>query len=139
MKQALLFFFFLLSMVSFSHAQIGKIKGKIAMENGNPVDGATVTIKPLNRNVIADEKGNYEFNAIPYGKYTLEISSIEIVFKKLELNINKIENLINVSVKANENKTLNEVNIVGKTEKKKIETSGFAVAIIETKEASLRN
>lgn len=139
MKQALLFFFFLLSMISFSHAQIGKIKGKIAMENGNPVDGATVTIKPLNRNVIADEKGNYEFNAIPYGKYTLEISSIEIVFKKLELNINKIENLINVSVKANENKTLNEVNIVGKTEKKKIETSGFAVAIIETKEASLRN
>jgi hypothetical protein len=139
MKQILLSLLFLLSIGSVANAQVGRIKGKITMENGSPVDGATVTLKPLNRNVIADEKGNYEFNAISYGKYTLEISSIEIAFQKLELNINKTENIFNVFAKANENKTLTEVGIVGKTEKKKIETSGFAVAIIETKEASLRN
>jgi len=139
MKQALLFFFFLVSIAWGVQAQVGKIKGKVVMENGNPVDGATVTLKPLNRNVIADEKGNYEFNAIPYGKYILEISSIAIVAKKLDLSINKTENIYNVSVKEKEDKALNEVSVEGKTQKKKIETSGFAVSIIETKEASLRN
>lgn len=139
MKQALLSFFFLISISWCAQAQIGKIKGKVVMENGNPVDGATVTLKPLNRNVIADDKGNYEFNSIPYGRYTLEISSIAIIAKKLDININKAENIYNVSVKEKEDKALNEVSVEGKTQKKKIETSGFAVSIIETKEASLRN
>lgn len=43
-----------------------------------------------------------------------------------ELKTEKVEELKNVSVK-------------GKSRKQKVETSGFAVAIIETKEASLRN
>ena len=34
---------------------------------------------------------------------------------------------------------LNDVSVKGKSKKQKVETSGFAVAIIETKEASLRN
>lgn len=139
MKQALLFFLLLSPAISFSQAQVGKVKGKITIDNAKPVDGATVRLMPLNSQVMTDEQGNYQFINIPYGKYTLEVSSIEIVFKKLDVNISKAESIINLSVKANEDKTLNEVAIVGKTEKKKIETSGFAVAIIETKEASLRN
>ena len=43
-----------------------------------------------------------------------------------KLKTEKVEELKNVSVK-------------GKSRKQKVETSGFAVAIIETKEASLRN
>lgn len=41
--------------------------------------------------------------------------------------------------KDSEAETLENINVQGTSKKKKIETSGFAVSIIETKEASLRN
>jgi outer membrane receptor protein involved in Fe transport len=44
-----------------------------------------------------------------------------------------------VESKEKEAELLQNVQITGKSAKKKLETSGFAVAIIETKEASLRN
>lgn len=59
--------------------------------------------------------------------------------KKQEITISKPEQIINVGTKAKSTNDLKEVAIIGKTEKKKMETSGFAVSIIETKEASLRN
>lgn len=139
MKQILLFLYFSITISAFAQAQVAKISGKITVENGTGVDGAILTLKPLGKQVIADEKGNYQFVGIPFGSYTLEVSSMEIVFKTLDVKVDKAVNVFNVAVKAKENKTLNEVAITGKTEKKKMETSGFAVAVIETKEASLRN
>ncbi|RZK47977.1 MAG: hypothetical protein EOO87_20985, partial [Pedobacter sp.] len=139
MKQILLFLYFSITISAFAQAQVAKISGKITVENGTGVDGAILTLKPLGKQIIADEKGNYQFTGIPFGSYTLEVSSMEIVFKTLDVKIDKAVNVFNVTVKAKENKVLNEVSITGKTEKKKMETSGFAVAVIETKEASLRN
>ncbi|WP_113651790.1 TonB-dependent receptor [Pedobacter namyangjuensis] len=139
MKQILLFLYFSITISVFAQAQVAKLSGKITVENGTGVDGAILTLKPLGKQVIADEKGNYQFTGIPFGSYILEVSSMEIVFKTVDVKVDKAINIFNVAVKAKENKVLNEVSITGKTEKKKMETSGFAVSIIETKEASLRN
>ncbi|RZL67965.1 MAG: TonB-dependent receptor [Pedobacter sp.] len=139
MKQFLLSLLIFVALTSVAFAQSGNISGKITMENAVPVVGAVVNIKSLNTQTLTDDKGNYSFKNIPYGNYTLEIGSMEIVSKKQAFTINKPENTINVAAKAKDNSVLNEVAITGKTEKKKMETSGFAVAIIETKEASLRN
>ncbi|SOD17873.1 TonB-dependent receptor [Pedobacter xixiisoli] len=139
MKHFLLSLLFTVALNSIVNAQTGNISGKITMDNGESVAGAVVNIKSLNKQTITDEKGNYAIKGIAYGSYTLEVGSMEILTKKQQITINKAENTINVSAKAREKSDLQEVTVQGKTEKKKMETSGFAVAIIETKEASLRN
>lgn len=139
MKKALLSLFFSLIVFSAAFAQVGSITGKVSLENKEPAAGAVVYIKALNKETIADDKGSYLIKNVPYGSYTLEIGSIEIIGKKIEINVSKPETTVNISVTAKGSKTLNEVSISGKTVKKEIETSGFAVAIVETKEASLRN
>ncbi len=139
MKYFLFSLLFSLATFSIANAQSGNITGRITMENREPVIGAVVNIKSLNKQALTDEKGGYSFKNIPYGSYTLEVGSMEIVAKRQQITVNKPEQTINISTKAKDNSVLNEVAITGKTEKKKMETSGFAVAIIETKEASLRN
>jgi hypothetical protein len=139
MKHFLLSFLLIVALNSIVNAQTGNISGKITMENKEPVAGAVVNIKSLNKQTLTDEKGNYSFKSIAYGNYTLEVGSMEIVSRLLQIVVNKPENTFNIATKAKDNSVLNEVAITGKTEKKKMETSGFAVSVIETKEASLRN
>ncbi|MDR2470131.1 MAG: carboxypeptidase-like regulatory domain-containing protein, partial [Tannerella sp.] len=45
----------------------GKMKGKIADSNGEPLPGATVQVVGSQRGVIADENGNYELDGIAQG------------------------------------------------------------------------
>ncbi len=139
MKYFLLSLFFVIAFNSISKAQTGNISGKITMENSEPVAGAVVNIKSLNKQTITDEKGNYTLKDVAYGSYTLEVGSMEIITKRQQITINKPDHTVNVSAKAKATSELNEVAVQGKTEKKKMETSGFAVSIMETKEASLRN
>lgn len=138
MKISLLSLFFLcFSIVAI--AQTATLSGKITNHSGQPMDGATVIIKELNRSTMTDEKGKYEFKDVKYGNYTLLISSIVSEKKTQNVNIDSPSIVFNTKVKENVNRDLQEVSIAGKTEKRKMETSGFAMSIIETKEASLRN
>ncbi|MGF1924728.1 MAG: TonB-dependent receptor, partial [Bacteroidia bacterium] len=139
MRQVLLFFFFLLGFTHAAIAQHGNVLGKINLEDMRPVVGASILIRNLNLQVNSDDKGNYLFKNVPYGVYTMEIKSMEIIDQSLEIAVKVPQNVVNVSARGREINTLNEVSVVGRTEKKKIETSGFAVAVVETKEASLRN
>lgn len=83
--------------------------------------------------------GVHEIKNLPFGSYTIEITSLEYMPYVAKVEINQGELLHDVVVSPADEKSLNEVSIVKKTVKKEIETSGFAVSIIETKESSLRN
>lgn len=120
-------------------AQTSKLSGAIRFTDGKPVSQATVTIKELNRQVITDDNGRYELSEIPHGEYTLEITSVEINKKTISLSINGVEQVQDVAVQASGAVNLNEVVIEQKSEKRVIETSGFAVNVIETKQAALTN
>jgi hypothetical protein len=138
MKISLLSLFFLcFSIVAI--AQTATLSGKITHNSGQPMDGATVIIKELNRSTMTDDKGRYEFKDVKYGSYTLLISSVVSEKKTQNINIDSPSIVFNIKVKENVTRDLQEVSIAGKTEKRKMETSGFAMSIIETKEASLRN
>ncbi len=137
MRYSLAILFFLVTIHSFAQTKSGNIFGRVV--SNAPVEGAIVYIKALNKQTVTDEKGKFYFTNIPYGRYVIEISSMEIEFKKIDIEINKSEIAPNIPVRSKDDRLLKEVSIVAKTEKKQLETSGFAVAIIETKEASLRN
>ncbi|MBG6236208.1 outer membrane cobalamin receptor [Pedobacter sp. CAN_A7] len=138
MKHALLFIIFL-CIHSIVLAQTGKISGKVSDNTGKAIEGATVQIKSLNRVVPTNENGSYELTNLSFGEYLLEIRSMESKPYAVKINVNQPAVFHNAVVTRVGNKHLNEVSVTGKTEKKTIETSGFAVNVIETKEASLRN
>lgn len=115
------------------------IKGKVHKESGEAVSHVTIKIDGTNLQAISDEKGLYLIENVPQGKYTLLVSSIEIEPKTLQINVNKNYPDLHIHIDPKGNMALDEVRVQRNTVKREMETSGFAVAVIETKEASLRN
>jgi outer membrane receptor protein involved in Fe transport len=122
-----------------ANAQKGKIFGTIKDQYGNPVEGIAVQIKSLQRGVATNQNGGFEFKDLPYGTYALTVTSIQFKSYSFQIQLNKPKLQHQVKLVPANDQNLKEVAIVQKTVKKEIETSGFAVSIIETKEASLRN
>jgi len=122
-----------------ANAQTGTLSGRVTDDHGNPVDGATVTLKELSRSTMTDKSGRYEIKSVKPGNFTLIISSILIEKKTINLQIKDAHVEMNVKVKGSSEKMLNQVSVEVKSDKRIIETSGFAVNVVETKEASLRN
>lgn len=60
---------FIFSVAAF--AQTGKISGKVTYGENTPLHDASVKIVQLNQSVSTDEEGNYSFDAIVPGRYTL--------------------------------------------------------------------
>ncbi|WP_164109736.1 MULTISPECIES: TonB-dependent receptor domain-containing protein [Sphingobacterium] len=139
MKQIYLAVLFLsLSICAFGQSSFS-IKGKVHEEEGAPISHVTIRIDGTSLMAISNEAGYYSFPKVPKGKYVLSISSVEIEPKALRLNVNKNYPELHIHVSTKGDVSLDEVKVTRNTVKRKIETSGFAVAIIETKEASLRN
>ena len=114
------------------------IRGKVKDEKGAVVSFVTIRIGDSNVATFSETDGTFQLKDVPYGHQNIVITSVEIEARTLKLHVNKPAHELNPVV-ARTAQELNEVNIVQKTEKKQIETQGFAVAVIETKEASLRN
>lgn len=114
------------------------IRGKVRDEKGSVVSFVTVRVDGTNIATFSETDGSFILKDVPYGNQDIVITSIEIKSKTSKFHIHKPYHEFNPVV-ARTDQELNEVKIVQKTEKKEIETTGFAVAVIETKEASLRN
>lgn len=122
-----------------SFAQQSIISGKVQRQDGEPVSHATVKIKGTSVATMSDDYGRYELKNVSYGRHILQVSSLEITSQEITITVNKPRQSRNVVIDPQKDLALNEVLIEKMTKKKQMETSGFAVAVIETKEASLRN
>lgn len=120
-------------------AQTGTLSGQITDHNQKPVVAATVSIKEVNKSTMTDQNGRYEISGLKYGSYTVTISSITTHAKTITVKVSSAKTTTNTEVKGDKDRELQQVNVHGKTEKRKIETSGFAVNVVDTKDASLRN
>jgi outer membrane receptor protein involved in Fe transport len=134
----LLIVFTLINITAFAQ-QTFSVKGKVHKENGEVVSHVTIKLEGTNLVAMTDENGLYEFKNVPAGKYNVLISSIEIESKVLQLKVNKNYPDLHIHIDEKGGFSIDEVRIERKTVKKELETSGFAVTVIETKEAALRN
>lgn len=104
-----------------------KLTGLVTDEKGEPIIGANITIKGLNTGTISDINGNYQIQVDPntilrfsyIGYQTQEI----VVGQNTSLSVSLIEN----------NKTLDEIVVVGYGTKKKRDVIG-SVATVKTDE-----
>jgi len=52
----------------------GRIEGRITRPEGNPVGGVAVVLQGVGRATITDNQGNYDFDDVPPGTYTLSLT-----------------------------------------------------------------
>ncbi len=88
--------------------------------------------------IVADHNGFFVLKNVPFGQQELVISSVEIESQRVKIEVNEAQIELSILVKP-KNVELSEVLITQKSEKKEIETKGFAVNVIETKEIANRN
>ena len=119
-------------------AQSNLLSGTVKYENGKPVADATVVIKSNNRHVLTDEKGRFEFDNVSYGKYEIEVISIEIQQKTFSVRFSENKKHFSLIVVPSEI-NLNEVVVSTNSIKKEIETKGFAVNVIETQKIAVQS
>lgn len=62
-------FIFIFSLAAF--AQTGRISGKVSYGDNTALHDASVQIVQLRRTVLTDTEGNYSFENIPFGRYTI--------------------------------------------------------------------
>ncbi|MDR1224114.1 MAG: TonB-dependent receptor [Tannerella sp.] len=89
------------------------ITGTVSDENGEPIPGATITVKGTTRGVITGEDGTFTIQATPENQ--LEISYLG--YQKLTMPVGK-QTYINVALTPNVNE-LDEVTIVAFSKQKK--------------------
>ncbi|MBF4984472.1 TonB-dependent receptor [Nonlabens mediterrranea] len=118
------------------------ITGKVVDKFNEPILGAVVAVVNSENVTTTDENGIYVLTKVSLGLHTLQVSYTGYKSLQQEVDINDaiIEKKVQVNFSLQDDiENLQEVQLIGKSHKREIEEQGFAVNLIETKEASLRN
>jgi len=122
----------------FAQTSASALTGFLRLKSGKPISFATVVVKDLGKHDITDEKGRFDFSEVKYGKYEIEVFSIEIQRKVFEVELTKDSKPIILIVEPSDI-DLNEVVVIANSQKKEIETKGFAVNVIETQKIATQS
>ncbi|ADY30053.1 TonB-dependent receptor [Cellulophaga lytica] len=119
--------------------ETGTISGVIYFKNGIPVAEASVfTEKPIQHS-YTNSKGCFTLNNLGYGTHKIAIKYYGKDIEYISVKVSKKNTKIKHTLSYNEDNELNEVLLNGKTKETQIETQGFAVNVVKTEEASIRN
>ncbi|SDM33156.1 TonB-dependent receptor [Kriegella aquimaris] len=129
-----------LSIAALGQSQKSTISGRIHSDDGKPLPWATVLLKDTSYGVQTDENGYYKLQHVPNGRYNIIVSYIGFGSLSKKITIKDGTQDIRIDFTLSENtENLDEIIVNGKTNETKLETKGFAVTAVKTKEASLRN
>ena len=98
MKKNLLFLFLFVSLIT--NAQERLLSGKIVNQSNEPLGGASVIVKGLNKGIATDEEGNFKIR-LAKGGYTLQISYIGYQSKEQEINLTADDSIL-ITLSSNE-------------------------------------
>lgn len=76
------------------------VHGRVVNENGEPLAGATVTVKGRGKGTNTDDKGEFNFKDIPNGKYQVEISYVGYEKVTTWITVENKQTMIRVELKA---------------------------------------
>ncbi len=128
MKKSLLLPFLLLTVYCTVQAQSRELSGKVAVQNeGTAIAGATISVKG-GATVAADEQGVFKIQ-VPAGKTNISVHSVGFIQR--DLPVSSTDNNLSIFLSKDE-KNMNEVVVVGYSEKKRSElTSAITVVSAE--------
>jgi len=114
---------------NFAQSEPASILGKVLLDEQVPAASASVKLKELSKNTIADEHGNFRFRNIPAGIYTLEISMVGFETYTLKARAKSDPETVLVQLKTSQ-KSLDEVVVTGQYEPQSLKKSVFQVRTI---------
>ncbi|OOQ61604.1 TonB-dependent receptor [Mucilaginibacter pedocola] len=96
----------------------GKIAGTVTMVDGSPLTSTPVSIVGTSRSTLTDENGNYAFNNVAPGNYTLKIQVFGAPEKDLQVQVVADQTATaNYQLPAENVRALQEVTVSGSTNK----------------------
>ncbi|CAM1373983.1 TonB-dependent receptor [Tenacibaculum xiamenense] len=107
----LLFLFFIVSNIT---AQ-SSLKGKVSLEDGTSLMGASIIIQGTELGTMSDEFGNFEMKKTPVGNYKVEISFLGYDKKVFDVLFKKGETYFLKVILTENNQELNEIFLQAKT------------------------
>lgn len=119
-------------------AQQGTLKGDVQFKNGEVAVAVAVQLVNTEFRTMTDADGRFQITNIPFGEYTIQLSSIEIEKTAFSQTINKEEERISITVNTSD-KLLGETVVYGKTEVREVRDKGFAVSVIEPRNLELQS
>ncbi|MCK0160957.1 TonB-dependent receptor [Allomuricauda sp. F6463D] len=130
----------LIPLATFGQSDQGSLHGIVNNQDGDPLPWTTVLIENTRLGVQTDENGKYHISNIPNGDYVVTISYIGFKTLSKRITISEKRKDIRMNFTLIENaENLDEVTVNGKSKETILETKGFAVSALSTKEISLRN
>ena len=120
-------------------AQNGTVSGIIIFESSKPVQDVLVLLQGTTKSAVTNEAGEFTINDVSFGEYVLETYSDYAVHTTHNLEMKLPAVKMNITLTKKKHEQLKEVVVTAISEKRKIENKGFAVSVIETKTAGLRN
>ncbi len=111
----------------FSYAQNGSISGLVTDEMNQPLPGASVSIKSLNRGVSTDDKGRFKLSGLPFGTYRLSVSFLGYQVLENNVTVNG-EAISNFRLQPNA-ESLSEVVVIGYGTQQKKELTGSITTV----------
>src|SRR5690606_19130566 len=131
----------LVAIVTMSHveAQEGGLFGKVRDNNNNPLAHATVKVVGQNKAAMTDENGDYRIEQLKPGNYTIETTAIGFNKQDKEVRITGTgQHRLDFILKEGQ-RAIEQVNVAGKSQAKKLQETGFNVNVIETKQYANSN
>ncbi|HWK03567.1 MAG TPA: SusC/RagA family TonB-linked outer membrane protein [Puia sp.] len=107
-----------------------EVTGTVKSENGEPLNGATVTIKKLGRTCTSNEKGEFVLQNVPNGNYQVEISFVGYEKFTSEIVVSNNTPPITVGLKKSKSK-LDEVVITALGISKSERKLGYAITTVD--------
>lgn len=117
------------------------LEGNATDDIGNPINQAEIILKNANHRyqAVTDDNGYYIFDGVVTGDYELLIKKNKKQ-NKFNIQINQQRNTFDPYITLNDDVHLNEAIITKfRSVKPQMEREGFAMNVIETQEAALRN
>ncbi len=78
---------FLFFTTAYAQQNSNQISGKVLTSDNTPASYINVIIQPLKIGTVTNSKGEYVFNNIPYGDYSIEFSLIGMEKKELQITV----------------------------------------------------
>ncbi len=110
--------------------QSKKISGKVTDQDGIAIAKVMVVLRESNKFSETNSKGEYSFNNVKNGDYTLDVNDIgfEAYSEKISLKDVSVVFAIRLESKMN---TLSEINITAKDQIQQVKEKAFNVAVID--------
>ena len=116
----------------FSQEDIATLEGKIILDNGNPAELVSVSLRGTSYSTVTNEDGAYRLVAVP-GNYVLVIASASFKTSEIQITLNKGANTYKNHIIEQDPTQLKEVEVLGKSTVQRIREQAFNVTAIDLK------